>query len=168
MTIFRLYKEMSIKISNWNIAVLLYSKENQLYILVSSVQSLTRVWLWSMVSSKPGFPVHQQLPELPQTHVHRVTDAMQPSSSVVPFSHLQFFPSSGSFSVSLFFASGGQSIGSSASACPSNEYWGLISFRMEWCDLAVQGTLKSLLQHHSSKTSILWHSAFFIVQLSHP
>ena len=115
MTIFRLYKEMSIKISNWNIAVLLYSKENQLYILVSSVQSLTRVWLWSMVSSKPGFPVHQQLPELPQTHVHRVTDAMQPSSSVVPFSHLQFFPSSGSCSVSLFFASGGQSTGVSAS-----------------------------------------------------
>ena len=52
---------------------------------------------------------------------------------------------------------------------PSNEYSGLISFRMEWLDLlAVQGTLKSLLQHHSSKASILWHSAFFIVQLSHP
>ena len=52
---------------------------------------------------------------------------------------------------------------------PSNEYLGLISFRMDWFDLlAVQGTLKSLLQHHSSKTSILWHSAFFIVQLSHP
>ena len=57
----------------------------------------------------------------------------------------------------------------SFSISPSNEYSGLISFRMSWFDLpAVQGTLKSLLQHHSSKASILWHSAFFIVQLSHP
>ena len=57
----------------------------------------------------------------------------------------------------------------SFSISPSNEYWGLISFRMDWLDLlAIQGTLKSLLQHHSSKASILWHSAFFIVQLSHP
>jgi len=57
----------------------------------------------------------------------------------------------------------------SFSISPSNEYWGLISFSMDWLDLlAVQGTLKSLLQHHSSKASVLWHSAFFIVQLSHP
>ena len=57
----------------------------------------------------------------------------------------------------------------SFSISPSNEYWGLISFRMDWLDLlATQGTLKSLLQHHSSKASILWHSALFIVQLSHP
>ena len=57
----------------------------------------------------------------------------------------------------------------SFSISPSNEYSGLISFRMDWLDLlAIQGTLKSLLQHHSSNTSILWHSAFFIVQLSHP
>ena len=57
----------------------------------------------------------------------------------------------------------------SFSISPSNEYSGFISFRMDWLDLlAVQGTLKSLLQHHSSKASILWHSAFFIVQLSHP
>ena len=69
--------------------------------------------------------------------------------------------------MSQFSASGGQIIGVSAS--PSNEYSGLISFRMDWLDLlAVQGTLKSLLQHHSSKASILQHSAFFIVQLSHP
>ena len=68
------------------------------------------------------------------------------------------------------FASGGQSIGSfSFNISPSNEHPGLISFRMDWLDLlAVQGTLKSLLQHHSSKASILWCSAFFIVQLSHP
>ena len=56
----------------------------------------------------------------------------------------------------------------SFSISPSNEYWGLISFRIYWFDLTIQGTLKSLLQHHSSKTSIIWHSAFFIVQLSHP
>ena len=71
--------------------------------------------------------------------------------------------------MSQFFTSGGQSIGFSFSICPSSEYSGLISFRMEWFDLlAVQGILKSLLQHHSSKASILWHSAFFLVQLSHP
>ena len=70
--------------------------------------------------------------------------------------------------MSQLIASGAQSIGVSASISPSNEYSGLISFRMDWLDLlAVQGTLKSLLQHHSSKASILWHSAFFIVQLSH-
>ena len=72
--------------------------------------------------------------------------------------------------MSQFFTSGGQSIGVfSFSISPSNEYSGLISFRMDWLDLlAVQGTLKSLLQHHSLKASILWCSAFFILQLSHP
>ena len=82
----------------------------------------------------------------------------------------QSFPASGSFAMSQFFTSSGQSIGVSASAIsPSNEYSGLISFRMEWLDLlAVQGTLKSLPQYHSSKASILPCSAFFIVQLSHP
>ena len=93
------------------------------------------------------------------------------SSSVVPFSsHLQSFPVSGSFHMSQLLTSGGQSIWSfSFNISPSNEHPELISFRMDWLDLlAVQGTLKSLLQHHSSKTSILWHSAFFIVQLSHP
>ena len=86
------------------------------------------------------------------------------SSSVVPFSsHLQSFPASGSFQMSQFFTSGGQSFGVSPSASV------LVSFRMEWLDLlAVQGALKSLLQHHSSKASILQCSAFFIVQLSHP
>ena len=87
------------------------------------------------------------------------------SSSVIPFfSSLQSFPESGSFPMSQFFASGDQSIGVSASA-----YSGLISFRMNWLDLlSVQGTLKSLLQHHSSKASILQCSAFFVVQLLHP
>ena len=86
------------------------------------------------------------------------------SSSVVPFSsRLQSFPASGSFTMVARYWS------FSFSISPSNEYSGLISFRMDWLDpLAVQETLKSLLQHHSSKASILQHSAFFIVQLSHP
>ena len=88
------------------------------------------------------------------------------SFSVVPFSsHLQSFPTSGSFPMSQFFASSGQSIGVLASASVLR----LISFRMDWLDLlAVQETLKSHLQCHSSKASILRSSAFFIVQLSHP
>ena len=91
------------------------------------------------------------------------------SSSVVPFSHCQSSPASGSFPVSQFFTSGGQSIGSfSFSISPFDEYSGLISFRMDWLDLAVQVTLKSLLQHHGSKASDLPRSAFLIVQLSHP
>ena len=93
------------------------------------------------------------------------------SSSVVPFSSCsQSFPALGSFPMSQPFASDGQSIKSfSFNISPSNEHPGLISFRMDWLDLlAVQGTLKSLIQHHSSKASILWCSAFFIVQLSHP
>ena len=92
------------------------------------------------------------------------------SSSVFPFSsHLQSLPESGSFPMSQFFASCGPTYWSFISISPSSEYSGLISFRMDWLDLlAVQGTLKSPLQHHSSKASVLWHSAFFIVQLSHP
>ena len=94
-------------------------------------------------------------------------------SSVVPFSScLQSVPASGSFLMSWLFESGGQSIGASTSASASVlpvNVPGLISFRIDWFDLfAVQGTLKSLLQYHSSKASILWCSAFFVVQLSHP
>ena len=99
------------------------------------------------------------------------------SSSLVPFSsRLQSFPVSGSFLMSQFFPSDGQSIGSfSFNISPSNEHSGLISFKMDWLDLlAVQGTLKSLLQYHSSKASIkkkkasiFWCSAFLTVQLSH-
>ena len=93
------------------------------------------------------------------------------SSSVIPFSSCpQALPASGSFPLSLLFTSGGKSIGvsPSTSVLPVNTQ-GLISFRMDWLDLlAVQGTLKSLLQHHSSKASIFQHSAFFTVQLSHP
>ena len=88
------------------------------------------------------------------------------SSSIMPFTSCpQSFPASRSFETSQLFASGGQKIWSfSFNISPSREYSGLISFRMDWFDLlAAQGTLRSLLQHHSSKVSILWHSAFFIV-----
>ena len=93
------------------------------------------------------------------------------SSSVVPFSsRLQSFPASGSFPMSQFFALGGQSIGVSASTSVlTMNIQGLVSFRIDWLDLlAGQRTLKSLLQHYTSKASILQRSAFFTVQLSHP
>ena len=124
-----------------------------------------------MNCSTPGLPVHHQLPEFTQTHVHRVSDANQPShpwSSPSPpapnLSQHQSFP------MSQLFALGGQSTGVfSFSIISSKEIPGLISFRMDWLDLlAVQGTLKSLLQHHSSNASILRLSAFLTVQLSHP
>ena len=116
-----------------------------------------------MDCSMPGFAVHHQRLEFTQTHVHPVSDAIRLSFSIVPFSQLQSFPASGSFPMSQFFASGGRSVGSfSFSISPSNEYSGLISFRMDWLDLlAVEGSLKSLLQHHSSKASISQHSDFF-------
>ena len=92
------------------------------------------------------------------------------SSSVIPFSSfLQSFPASGSFpNESALHIRWPEYWSFSFNISPSNEYSGLISFRMDWLDLlAVQGTLKSLLQHHSSKASVLWLSAFFVVQLSH-
>ena len=122
-----------------------------------------------MDCSIPGFPVHHQLLELVQTHVHRVSDAIQPSHplpspSPPAFDHSQH---QGLFKWVSYSHQVAKVL--SFSISPSNEYSGLISFRMDWLDLsAVQGTLKSLLQHHSSKASILWHSAFFIVELSHP
>ena len=91
-------------------------------------------------------------------------------SSVIPFSHLQSFPASGFFQMSQFFTSGGQSIGVSASASvlPVNiQDWSPLGWT-RWISLESKGALKSLLQHHSSKASILRHSAFLIVQLSHP
>ena len=92
------------------------------------------------------------------------------SSSVFPFSsHLQSFPASESFPMSQFFASVAKVLELQLQHLSFNEYSGLLSFRIDWLDLlAVQGTPKSLLQHHSSKASILQHSAFFIVQISHP
>ena len=122
-----------------------------------------------MDCSTSGLPVHHQLPELAQIHVPEVGDAIQPSHPLSSPSPPAFNLSqqSGSFLMSQFFASGGQSFSFNISL--SSEYSGLISFRTDWFDLlAVQGTLKSLLQHHSSKVSILQCSAFFMVQLSHP
>ena len=120
----------------------------------------------------PGFPVHHQLLEFAQTQVHQVSDTIQPSHPLSSPSLPAFNPSQhqGFFLKNHFFVSGVQKYWSfSFSISPSNEYSGLISFRIDWFDLlAVQGTLKSLLQHHSSKASILWHSAFFMVQMSHP
>ena len=123
-----------------------------------------------MDCSLPGFAVHHQLPELIQTHVHRVSDAIQPSQPVVPFSScLQSIPESRSFHMSQFFASGGQSIGVAASTSVlSVTIQDLFPLGSRFDLLAVQGALKSLLQHHNLKASILPHSVFFIVQLSHP
>ena len=124
-----------------------------------------------MDCSTPGFPVYHQLPELTQTHVHLVGDAIQPSHPLSsPSPPRTIFPSIRVFSNESVRPIRWPKYWSfSFSISPSSEYSGLISFKIDWLDLlAVQGTLKSLFQHHSSKASILWHSAFFIVQLSHP
>ena len=122
-----------------------------------------------MDCSTPGFPAHHQLPELAQTHAHWVSDAIQPF-------HPLSSPSPPAFNLSQH-----QGLSSESALCirwpkywsfsfsnsPSNEYSELISCRIVWLDLLpVQGTLKSPLQHHSSKASILWYLAFFLVQLS--
>ena len=124
-----------------------------------------------MDNSTSGFPVHHQLQALAQTHVHWVGDAIQ-------LSHPLSSPSPPAFNLSQHQGLCNKSFlcirwpeywSFSFSITPSNEYPGLISFKIDWLALlAVQGTLKSLLQYHSSKASILWHSAFFMAQLSHP
>ena len=137
----------------------------------SSIAQLCLTLCDPMNRSTPGLPVHHQLLESTQIYVHRVSDAIQPSHPLSSPSPPAPNPSQHQ---SLF-----QWVNSSHEVAkvvefqlqhqPSNKHPGLISFRMEWLDLlAVQGTLKSLLQHHSSKASILQHSAFFTVQLSHP
>ena len=120
-----------------------------------------------MNRSTPGLPVHHQLPEFTQTHVHRVGDAIQPSNPVVPFSSCsQSLPASVFSNESTLRMRWPKYWSFSFSIIPSKQHPGLISFSMDWLDLlAVQGTLKSLLQHHSSKASILRCSAFFTVQL---
>ena len=143
-----------------------------LWVSLSSVQSLSCVWLCDLMDcSMPGLPVHHQLPEHTQTHVHRVSDAIQPSHRLSSPSHPAFTLSQhqGLFKWVSFHIRWPKYWSFSFSSSPSNEHSGLISFRMDWLVLlAVQGTLKSLLQHHSSKASILQSSGFFIVQLSHP
>ena len=122
-----------------------------------------------MNRSMPGFPVHHQLPEFTQIHVHQVGDAIQPSHPLLsPSPPAPIPPSIRIFSIeSTLHMRWPKYWSFSFSNSPSNEYPGFISFRIDWFDLAVQGTLKSLLQHYSSKASILWPSAFFMVQLSH-
>ena len=120
-----------------------------------------------MDCSTPGFLVHHQLPELKL----KIGDAVSSSRPLLSPSPPAFNPSQhqGLFQwVSVLCIRWPKYWSFSFSISRSNEYSGLISFRMDWFDLAVQGTLKSLLQHHSSKESILQHSAFFMVQLSHP
>ena len=148
------------------------------YSSFSSVQSLSCVWLfatpWTVAHRPPCLSptpraCSNSCPSSRWCHPTISSSVIPFSSSVIPFSScLQVCPASRSFQMSQFFTwSGHWSF--SFSISPSNEYSGLISFRIDWLDLlVVQGTLKSLLQHHSSKVSILWHSAFFIVQLSHP
>ena len=119
----------------------------------------------------PGLPVHHQLPEFTQTHVHQVHDAIQPSHPLSsPSPPARTPPSIRVFSNESTLRMRCPKYWSfSFSIISSKEHPGLISFRMGWLDLlAVQGTIKSLLQHHSSKASILQCSAFFTVQLSHP
>ena len=137
----------------------------------SSVTQLCPTLCDPMNRSTPDLPVHQQLLEFTQTHVHWVGDAIQPSH---PLS-----PSPPTFNLSQYqglfkWVSSSHQVAKVLelqlqSFSPSNEHSGLISFRMEWLDLfAVQGTLKDSLQHQSSKALFLRHSAFFIIQLSHP
>ena len=121
-----------------------------------------------MDCSVPSFPVYHQLLELAQTHVRRVGDAIQPSHPHPLLLPPSIFPSISVFSSESFLHIRWPKYWS-FSISPSSEHPGLISFRMDWLDLLiVQGTLKSLLQHHSSKASIPRCSAFFTVQLSHP
>ena len=132
-----------------------------------------------MDCSTPGFPVQHQLLKFAQTHAHRGWHPMAPmigdASNRLILCHPLLllpliFPSIRVFSKeSVLHIRWPKYWSFGFSISPSNQYSGLISFRIDWLDLlAVQGTLKSLLQHHSSKASILWHSAFFILQLSYP
>ena len=138
---------------------------------ISSVAQLCPTLCDPMDCSTPVFSVHHEFLELAQNHVCRVGDDIQPSHPLLPLLPLpSIFPS-----IRVFFNELALHIrrpkdwSFSFSISLSNDYSGLISFRIDWFDLlAVQGTLKSLLQHHSSKASILWHSDFFMAQLSHP
>ena len=122
-----------------------------------------------MDCSMPGSSVLHYLLKLAQTHIHWVSDAIQPISPCHPLLLLpSIFPSIGFFSNESALCIRWPKYWSLSISC-SNEYSGLISFRIDWFDLlAVQWILKSLIQHHSSKASILRRSAFFIVQLSYP
>ena len=148
-------------------------KTKQKFVHVLQFSSVTQLCLAlcdSIDCSTPGFPVHHQLLELTQTHVDQVGDAIQPSILCCPLLPPSIFPSIRVFSnESVLCIRWPKYWSFSFNISPFNEHPRLISFRMDWLDLhAVQGTLKSLLQHHSSKALILHRTAFFTVQLSHP
>ena len=137
----------------------------------SSVAQSCPTFCDPMNQNTPGIPVHHQLLESTQTQVHWVSDAIQPSHRLSSSSPpaLNLSQNQGLFKWVISLHQVAKDLEFQLQHQSSNEHPGLISFKMDWLDLlAVQETLKSLLQHHSSKTSILWHSAFFIVQLSHP
>ena len=149
----------------------LCKKVQIVHIPFSSVTQSRQTLCNPMNRSTAGFPVHHQLPEFTQTHIHRDSDA----SSHLILCHPLFLlppipPSIRVFSnESTLHMRWPKYWSLNFSIIPSKEHPGMISFRMDWLDLlAVQGTLRSLLQHHSSKASILLCSAFFTVQLSHP
>ena len=146
----------------------MWHQKEELNQFSSVAQSCPTLWD-PMDCSTPSLPVHHQLPELAQTHVHWVGDAIQPSNPQSSPSPLpSVFPSIRVFSNELVLCIRWPKYWS-ISISPSNEYSGLNYFRIDWFDiLVIQVTLKSLLEHHNSKASILWHSAFFMVQLSHP
>ena len=146
------------------------ARVNWIIFFFSSVsQSFPTLWN-PMDSSTPGLPVHHQLLEFTQTHVYWVGDAIQPSHPLLSPSPASIFCSIRVFSnESALHIRWPKYWSFSLNITPSREHSGLISFRMDGLDLlALQGTLKSLLQHHSSKASIVKHSGFFTVQLSHP
>ena len=164
---------MHILVSFFNVSMICWLFRSMLFRLLqySSVIQSCLILYDSMYCNTTGFPVQHQPLELTQTHVHRLGDAKQPS---YPLSS----PSPPPFNLSKH-----QSLFNGSALCirwpkywslrftisPSNKYSGLISFRMDWMDLpSVQETLKSLLQHHSSKALILPYTVFIILQLSHP
>ena len=153
--------------TNQNILAFQYFQSIQFSSVTQSCPTLYN----PMDCSTPGLPVHHQLLEFTHTQVHWVGDAIQHLILCRPLLlPPSTFPSIRVFSSeSVLWIRWPKYWSFSCSISPSNEYSGLISFRMDWLDLlAVQGTLKSLLQHQSWKASTLQHSAFFIVQLSHP
>ena len=148
-----------------------FTNGNEKAIQFSSVVQSCQTLCNPMNRRVPDLPVHHQLPEFIQTHVHRVGDAIQPSHPLSSPSPPAPTPSQhqGLSTGSTLHMRWPKYWSFSYSITHFKEHPGLISFRMDWLDLlAVQGTCKSLLQHHSSKASILRHSAFFTVQLSHP
>ena len=162
-----LYPGISVNICAYVIDLSIFLLAEKTKIDISSVAQLYLALCKPMDCSMPGFPVHHQLPELTQTHVHRVL--VMPSNHLILCHPLLFlpsiFPSIKVFSSELALCIRWPKYWR-FSISPSGEYSGLISLRIDWFDLlAVQGTLKSLLPHHNTKALILWYSTFFMVQL---